>query len=254
MEKLIKRWWFYLILVFLIFVPSIGETPISPEETSIVVQEVLQRPLIYRIPALFPVAKLVLLFSFIGALIWKNRFRRAFAVIFSILSILITIFQNISVETRYGYAILLGNILAMGVVVLAWFYEIRVCKNDFSSPKLRWWNILLLMFSFLAFWMPARYGEMCFSLKDLFMNEAGLTYCMVTPVVLSFLLLYYPKVNKALLRITSFIGLLYGLSNTVTWFALNTEFMWMGVIHLPLLVISAVGLILSKRFGDSPAR
>lgn len=58
---------------------------------------------------------------------------------------------------------------------------------------------------------------------------------------------YYPKVNKALLRITSFIGLLFGLLNMVTWFALNTKFWWMGLVHLPLLLISAVSLILSKR-------
>ena len=95
--------------------------------------------------------------------------------------------------------------------------------------------------------MPALNGKMYFSLKDLIMNESGLTYCMVTPIILSILLLYYPRINGITLRITSFVGLLFGILNMITWFILNTNFWWMGILHLPLLIISCVGLVLSKK-------
>jgi hypothetical protein len=156
-------------------------------------------------------------------------------------------FQNIALDTSFGYAILLGNILLQFVVILSWIYENKVCKNDFSEPRLRWWNIVLFILAFIAFWMPALNGKMYFSLKDLIMNESGLTYCMVTPIILSILLLYYPRINGITLRITSFVGLLFGILNMITWFILNTNFWWMGILHLPLLIISCVGLVLSKK-------
>jgi hypothetical protein len=246
LEKLIKKSWFYLILVFLLFMPSIVQHPVSPEQAPLVVQEVLQNPLIYKIKLLFPVAKMVLLLLFIGPLLWKNQFRKSFAIIVSIISVLIAFFQNISTDTRYGSAILLGNIIVMVMVILSWIYEIRACQNDFSKPRVQWWNIILLMLSFFAFWMPAQNGKLYFSVKDLLLNEAGLTYCMVTPFILGVLLLYYPRVNKVTLRITSFVGLLFGIINMLTWFVLNTEFWWMGIIHLPLLINSIVSLFLSK--------
>ena len=246
-EKIIRKRWFYAICIVLLFIPSIVQQDVSPEKASLVVQEVMQTPLIYKIKIFFPIAKVWLVFLLIGGFIWKNKFRKTFALSISILSIFIMFFQNIALDTSFGYAILLGNILLQFVVILSWIYENKVCKNDFSEPRLRWWNIVLFILAFIAFWMPALNGKMYFSLKDLIMNESGLTYCMVTPIILSILLLYYPRINMITLRITSFVGLLFGILNMITWFILNTNFWWMGILHLPLLIISCVGLVLSKK-------
>jgi hypothetical protein len=159
---------------------------------------------------------------------------------------IVAIFQNISLETQFGYAILLGNIIIQGLVIITWIYEIKVQKNDFSKINITWWKILCLLLGFFAFWMPSKNGLMHFSFIDLFINEAGLTYCMITPVALSVLLLYYPDVNRVTLRVTAFVGLYFGIMNMLTWFVLNTEFWWMGVLHLPLLMNSIIGLICSR--------
>jgi len=82
--------------------------------------------------------------------------------------------------------------------------------------------------------------------KNIKIIKAGLTYCMITPVALSVLLLYYPDVNRVTLRVTAFVGLYFGIMNMLTWFVLNTEFWWMGVLHLPLLMNSIIGLICSR--------
>jgi hypothetical protein len=95
--------------------------------------------------------------------------------------------------------------------------------------------------------MPNDEGHMYFSVSDVIFNEAGLTYCMITPVVLSILIIYYPNINMATLRITSFVGFYFGVVNMITWFILNTDFWWMGVLHLPLFLISSFGLLLSMR-------
>jgi len=159
---------------------------------------------------------------------------------------IVAIFQNISLETQFGYAILLGNIIIQGIVIITWIYEIKVQKNDFSKINITWWKILCLLLGFFAFWMPSKNGFMHFSFIDLFINEAGLTYCMITPVALSVLLLYYPDVNKVSLRVTALVGLYFGIMNIFTWFVLNAEFWWMGVLHLPLLINSIIGLVCSR--------
>ena len=135
-------------------------------------------------------------------------------------------------------------------MVVSWIYESKVCKNDFSKPRFRSWNVLLFILAFIAFWMPTLDGKMYFSVKDLIMNESGLTYCMVTPIIISILLLYYPHINKITLRVTSFVGFLFGVLNMITWFILNASFWWMGIIHIPLLIISCVGVVLSKKHAN----
>jgi len=98
-EKIVKKWWFYAICLVLLFIPSIVQKPVSPEKASQVVQEVMQNPLIYKIKEFFPIAKVWIIFLFIGGLIWKNNFRKIFTVSIIILSTFIMIFQNISMNT-----------------------------------------------------------------------------------------------------------------------------------------------------------
>jgi hypothetical protein len=61
---------------------------------------------------------------------------------------------------------------------------------------------------------------------------------MVTPVVLAILTIFYPRVNQSAIRVTSFIGIMFGVTNEVEWFFLNPSMWWMGIIHIPLISIS----------------
>ncbi len=246
-EKLTKKWWFYLVCIIVFFLPSITEKQVGQEEISGVIQEVMQRPLIYEIVLFYPISKALIVFLLIGALIWKNKFKKYSLILFIILLAFIMVFQNISVETNHGYAILTGNILLILIVVGSWIYEFYRNRNDFSEPKFRIWNIFIFILASFAFWMPARDGKVFFAARDIVMNESGLTFCMVTPIILAILFLYYPHVNTVTLRVTSFVGLMFGVINMITWFFLNTEYWWMGICHLPLLINSLVGFILSVK-------
>ena len=247
MEEIIKKWWFYVIALLIAFAPSITQNSISPEQISLVIKEVMQNPIAYEVDIFNPISKLILISLFVGAMIWKDKFKIPFAVLVFLLMLTVTIFQNISVQTQFGYAILTGNILIQLLVIASWIYEIKVKKNDFSKMRINWWKASLLILAFFSFWMPAKNGQMFFLFSDIILNEAGLTYCMITPVILAILIIYYPTVNKITLRITSFVGLYFGLINMVTWFIIDSKFWWMGVLHMPLLIISIVGLVLSKK-------
>lgn len=245
MERVINKWWFYFILILIAFVPSITENPVAPDQITLVIKETLQNPLAYEKPFLFPISKLILIVLLVGPIIWKNKFKIPFVILLCFQLSVIMAFQNISTDTQFGYTILTGNILMQLVVLLSWVYELKVKRIDFSEVRLNWWKALIIALSLLSFWMPSRNGQMYFSGRDIMLNEAGLTYCMVTPFILAILLLYYPSINKVTLRITSFVGLYFGIMNMLTWFVIDPEYWWMGILHLPLLIISFIGLLLS---------
>jgi hypothetical protein len=251
-DKIIKKWWFYLLLMLLTFIiPSITEKSFSSRDTPLLIQDVLINPIIYKIPVFFPIAKIILLFLFICPVILKNKIKRIFPLIVFLLMLIILFLQNISLETRYGYAVISGNILIQLFVVFSWIYELKVQRNNFSNINFYWWKIIYIILAFMAFWMPAKDGYMHFSVIDIFLNEAGLTYCMITPVIITSMIMFYPNVNKVTLRVTSFVGLYFGIMNLLTFFILNPEYRWMGVLHIPLFIISLTGLILSKKFKNA---
>ena len=62
---------------------------------------------------------------------------------------------------------------------------------------------------------------------------------MMLPVYLAVLMVYWPSVNTPLMRLTAVAGLITGLFNMAQWFGFNPQFWWMGVLHLPLVCLSA---------------
>ena len=69
---------------------------------------------------------------------------------------------------------------------------------------------------------------------------------MMTPVYVGLLTLYWPRVNIATLRVTSLVGLIIGLYNLYYNFGIRPDILWFnGVLHIPLLIISLYGLVLS---------
>jgi len=217
----------------------------NPQDTSILIAEVLSKPVIYQFTYLFFIAKILLIMFFVGSIFFKNKYSMIYSLKAAILLLFVTVFQSISIETSYGFAILIGNIVSQLIIVILFLWEAKVKRNDFSVIKIAPINIITLILAFFAFWMPARNGEIYFSIKDLFFNEAGLTFCMIIPVIIASLLLYYKSINLTLLKIMSFIGIYYGLLNMFTWFVLNPAHWWMGITHLPLLINSTIGFVLA---------
>jgi hypothetical protein len=55
------------------------------------------------------------------------------------------------------------------------------------------------------------------------------------------LILCYPSVPSFAFRITAINGFIYGLFNLSHWF--NPDRVWMGALHLPLLLISLYAIL-----------
>ena len=70
---------------------------------------------------------------------------------------------------------------------------------------------------------------------------------MMTPVYLAVLTIIHPGCLVTL-RVTSLIGLIIGFYNMLVNFVFEPGLLWWsGVLHIPLVVLSVYGLVLSLR-------
>jgi len=252
-EKLTRRWWFYLLILVILFIPSYTTKALNPQDTPKLVQQVLSNPLIYQFQWLFVLSKLITI-ALVAAVFLSGKFvtrYRIFSTYVVILLLAIAIFQNAAITSDYGFAVLTGNLIVMTIVALFWVWELIVCKNDFTFKKTTRWNWWVVPMAFLSFWFPvnATTGVPIpdFSPMYLVNNGSVLSFCMIVPVILAIVILFYPTVNLATLRVTSFVGLLIGVLNMISWFGINPLAWWMGVLHIPLVLISLYVFIISLK-------
>ncbi|MBN1922130.1 MAG: hypothetical protein JW892_12850 [Anaerolineae bacterium] len=246
LEALTRKWWLYLLLLLLFFIPTYAARSYDPRQSMGLIGEVLSAPLIYAFPVLMPVAKIATAGLIVGVLVYGNGVRRAFNVYVAVLYGALALFQTTAMTETYGLVVISGNLVLILVVALVSVWEVVAERNDFGArdrPLWRWWVAPLGIVALLA---PVDASTMSpdFSPVRLLTNEAGLTFCMMTPVVLAVLTLFYPTVNPAVLRVSSFAGMLLGVVNMIVWFAVETWGWWMGVLHIPLLVISIYAFVL----------
>ncbi len=251
MKNIASRKWFYPLVYFLLiviaFLPLYTERPYDPRNTSEVIFEILQR-------ATLPYAAWgwvfhVLTLAVVGLTIWKPEVgSRAIAAYFGLNYLVVAAIQTRAQTPTYGYAVHTGALVAEVLLGLLWLWvawkdRLRLSFKD--APRWRW---LLLPLALLAFWVPASF-EGTRVVPDfnplllLTSPDYGLAYCLLTPVFLFLLILAWPQVDRFAFRVTAFNGLLYGLFNLNHWAV--PERMWLGVMHLPLLVISIVALVLA---------
>lgn len=243
--------WFKVILTVLVFLPAITQFPYDPANTPDVIASVLAHPLVASIPSLLPIAKLILLLAVLIPIISDKFSRRVFLGYYCIILIIIGIFQNMAVTGDYGFVWLLGNTCVQFAVLLYCLYDllcnITIISRENVNKKRLWVTVLML----LAFLMPYKtdmFGIVRPSFTaSVLWNESGVTYCMITPVIIGIMLIFSKGIHKPAMSVVSYVGLLFGLLNMMTWFGMQSENWWMGILHLPLLILSFYGLIVSKK-------
>ncbi len=106
----------------------------------------------------------------------------------------LALLQTAAVTTTHGLVVLTGNLALILVVALTWGWEVVAEKNDFSPESIRCAGGGLRLSRFLLL-APANAGPMTpdFGPVRLLNNGAGLTFCMMTPVVLAVLTLFHPR-------------------------------------------------------------
>ena len=248
LEALTRKWWFYLLILVLFFVPSYSTLPFDPRLTSDLIKAVLSNPLITAYPAVFPLFKLLPIVLVLALVVWGDRLTRLFDLYAAITLLLMAVFQNMAATQEFGFAVLVGNVVVYSLVALAWFWEAMVKANRLDLRGQPAWRYWVAPAAFLAFWFPVNLDTMVpdFSLAQLFTNSAGLAICMMLPVYMAVAILGYPHINRPVLRLTSFAGTVTAGLNMLQWFIL-AWYPWIGLLHLPLLAISVYCLVLSLK-------
>lgn len=251
-----NRLWFKLILTFMLFIPAYASLPYDPTKTSEVITAVLAAPWVTAIPWLLPLTKLLMLSVILVPLILKKPLTKVLVAYYGFVLIVVGLFQNMAVTEEYGFTWLIGNTLAQFVVAsycfFVFFRKSKINEIEVLEHRRLWLLIPML----LAFLMPYGVNNEGVIVPELSLailtNEATVTYCMITPVVIGLFLLFPQAADKPLLSVVSYVGLLYGLFNMLTWFVFDSAQWWMGVLHLPLFFISIYGLAVARQGKASP--
>ncbi len=196
-------------------------------------------------------------FLLVAYILWQpGRAGRVLAIYFGVNYLIIAAIQTHAVTEKYGFALHTGAMVGTLAMAITWLAVAVKNGLELSLQKVPAWGYFLLPFATLAFWSPITIqGESILPNFDprLLITSAdyGLTYCFVTPVFLYLLILFSTNVASYAFRLSAFNALLYGLFNLTHWFNPNT--VWMGAMHLPLMIISMVAIFLpSIKRGLSP--
>jgi hypothetical protein len=254
-ERISERKWFYPLSYFLLIilnsiVPHCTSKGYSWEDSGEVVQSVLSVSLKPYLP-LAPIFHIITVGLLIAIWRYGNRVRRIFSLYVGANYIFIALAQGIGTTEKYGLVVMTGGVISFILIGVLWIWEAAMPKNDLTFKKLppiRYWPVPL---AFLAFWFPIG--------KDLGPNfdptlvltsPYGLAYCLTTPLIVCLLTLFYPGVNEPVYKITSFVGVIYGLWNMLSLFDPHTR--WLGILHFPLLFISIYALVLPRMVRGKP--
>ncbi len=251
LERITRRWWFFGLFILIQFVPPYASKGYNfPEEWSDVITQALSNMVVGSCSALYPVFKVIPIVIVASIVVFRNRVTRLFNIYVAISYVIFAVGQSIGVTEKYGVAICTINLIMFLAVAGFWVWEAKVLQNDFSPAKIATWKYWVVPLAVLAFWYPLdlKTAKPDFVLFGFFTNGAGMAFCTMTPVYLGLLTLYWPKVNIVTLRVTSVVGFIIGLYNMNLNFIMRPSILWWnGVLHIPLLVISLYGLVLSLK-------
>jgi hypothetical protein len=206
-------------------------------------------PLIYQFSPLLWISKAVFVLLMLLLVFQGKRMARTFAVVVTLFYVGIAVFQNTALTDSYGLAILTGNVVLMLLVAVFWIAEALNPMSEFAPVSVPLWKWWVAPFAALAFWFPTDPSGTSpqFTLANLVSNGSMLTYCMMTPVLLAILTIFYPHVNHPTMRVTGYVGVMFGVTNVVEWFVLQPSMWWMGIMHVPLITISLYAFAMTFR-------
>lgn len=242
------RWLYpvlYLFFAVISFLPLYAQEPYSGQQIQDVVISVLivaTEPFKHLGP-IFHVATLLIV---VLIAVYGERMGRVLAAYMGLNYLVLAFVPTMGTTVQYGFVIHTGALLTSLILGATWIaVAIRGdLKPSFKGvPPVRY---LFLPMALLAFWTPVN-AELEPNFDPILLltsPDYGLYFCMTTPVFLFLLILFYPKVNLFAYKITAFNGLIYGLVNMMHFF--HPQRRWMGVLHLPLLLISAYALLLPR--------
>ena len=245
LETATWKWWFYLIFVLIQFIPSFASKGYDPWKMGEVIGIILQNAIISSLETWYPLFKVIPIILVSLMILRRSGVARWFNIYVGLSYVLFAFLQHIAFTEEYGFSIVISNLIMLFVVAAFWFWDVFAQNNDFMPVKQPTWKYWVIPVAFLAFWYPLNPDTFMpdFNPIYIFTNAAGLTFCMMTPVYLAILLLHYPQINIATLRVTGLAGIIIASYNILLNFFMYPDLLWWnGVLHIPLLMISGYAL------------
>ena len=196
------------------------------------------------------VPHLVFLALFYLAIRHGNRYRKAFAVYYSLNFIWLVIFVggwfSIQLYQRMGLAALamyIATPIMLCIILYHWIQEWQNPQIDLNLTKARLWRWLIaLPFIVWGFWYPPyEWGVgLNFDPKEFLFGAYGLMGCPTTLVPLALMFLNYPSGNRPLFHALTAYAAIIGLAMVALKYVPDIPFFMMGLIALTLIVITKV--------------
>lgn len=243
-----RRWVLPLVLLVITFgVPSVqGGAIVDPQRITELIEAVLSQPWSESVSVLLPIAKLVLLIVAIIGVAGIGPHPKIVLGYYAVILTVIAVFQNIATLPG-GVAVLGGNMLAELVVAVVCFWGLRHTAPGASLQRERLWLLPLMLWAWLFPFALETGTVVPGGWTGIFTNAAGVTYCMITPVIAGTMALRPTAYDVTTRTIVGWLGLIFGMLNMLTWFVINPDSWWMGTLHVPLLIIAALLTITSWR-------
>lgn len=249
LEAVAWKWWFSIVFVLIQLIPSYTSKGYDSWRMGEVIGIILQNAVISSFETWYPIFKLIPIILVALMVLRIRGISRLFNIYVGVSYILFAFLQHVAFTEEYGFSVVMSNLIMLLVVAAAWFWDVLAQKNELTMVKEQMGKYWVIPLAFLAFWYPLNPDTFMpdFNPIYLFTNAAGLTFCMMTPVYLSILILHYPQINMVTLRVTGLAGIIIAFYNILLNFVMYPDlFWWNGVLHIPLLMISGFALGLKQ--------
>jgi len=241
-KELITRLWPIALVLFPQILPPYTSTGYKITDWGMVNAYLLTHPIrsfITNYSLIFQVAPIILLFLLF---LLGSKISRIFNVYITICFFIFAFTQSISITERYGFSVCIANLLSFSVLGVLWFSESIFPINKLEIKKPFGIPHLILIIALIVFWGPVNPNTLLpdFNPKYLLSNGTGLSFCLLTPLISSILVLSYPNINRVVFSATSALGVAIGFGNMILEFIIYPEYYWwIGILHIPLLLISS---------------
>jgi hypothetical protein len=246
-ETVARQWWFLVLVLLPQFIPPYTSRGYELHDWGMVNAYLLTHPIKSSFASLYPVFQIIPLALIVMIFFVGRRVTRIFSAYVFFSYGVIAFVQSISISDRYGFAVCVANLFSFLILAGMWLWESVFPKNELAMQKPLSWKYGIILLALLPFWEPVQHLTLLpdFNPTYILTSGAGLSFCLVTPLYLAILALSFPGVNRTVFVATGFMGAMMGIGNMVLEFVIYPDYWWIGILHIPLFVISVYCLWLS---------
>ena len=248
-----RRYWLFALLLFPPLIPPYSSRGYALTDWAVVNQYILFHPIKADLAFLFPIFKIIPVLILTGLFLHIKPAARLLYGYMALFFALAGILQSVSISARWGLAVCTGNLVTFLFLSFLWGREaIRNPSRLVFRQEgfLQYWPVWLAL---IPFWYPVNPQTLLpdFNPQYLITSGAGLSFCLTTPLFLAVFLMSTDNTIHLPTACLAFVGLYMGLSNLALEWIILPEFWWIGVLHLPLAILSGKNLL--RVFPPAPA-